>query len=63
MRTGKLAPELAQLLSGLEKQRSDADYTAELVFTAVSASEDIARARTFMEAIAALLEKDGWIGQ
>jgi uncharacterized protein (UPF0332 family) len=43
VRTGKLAPELAQLLSGLEKQRSDADYTAEVVFTAGSAAEDVER--------------------
>jgi uncharacterized protein (UPF0332 family) len=61
VRTGKLAPELAQLLSGLEKQRSDADYTAEIVFTAASAAEDVARARRFMEAVSMLLISEGWL--
>jgi uncharacterized protein (UPF0332 family) len=61
VRSGKLQPEIAQLLSALEKQRSDADYTAEIVFTATAAAEDVARARSFMEAVSSLLMSEGWL--
>jgi len=61
VRTGELAPEVAQLLSALEKQRSDADYTAELVFTQASAAQDIARSGQFIDAIAELLTRKGWV--
>jgi uncharacterized protein (UPF0332 family) len=60
VRTNKLAPELAHILSNLEKQRSDADYMSEIVFTRETASEDLERARRFVDAAAAPLANDGW---
>jgi uncharacterized protein (UPF0332 family) len=61
VRSGKLEPEIAQLLSALEKQRSDADYTADIVFTATFAAEDDARARSFIQAVSSLLTSEGWL--
>jgi uncharacterized protein (UPF0332 family) len=60
VRTQKLAPDLAHILSALEKQRSDADYTSEMVFTDASAREDVERARRFIDAVRGLLESEGW---
>lgn len=60
VRTNKLVPELAHILSGLEKQRSDADYTSEVVFTQALAAEEVARAARFIEAASALLASEGW---
>jgi uncharacterized protein (UPF0332 family) len=60
VRTSKLAPELGQILSALEKQRTDADYTSEMVFTEAAARADVERARRFIDAAAELLARDGW---
>jgi uncharacterized protein (UPF0332 family) len=60
VRTSKLAPELAQILSALEKQRTDADYTSEMVFTEAAARDDVERARRFVDVAAALLASEGW---
>ncbi len=48
VRQGKLDPDVARLLSRLQKFRLDADYTAEFVFTSTGAAEEVAAARTFV---------------
>jgi uncharacterized protein (UPF0332 family) len=60
-RSGRLAPEKAALLSRLMTFRQDADYTAEFVFTAAMAREELANARTFVDAAREILVADGWI--
>jgi uncharacterized protein len=59
--TGKLDPKVARLFSTLQKFRQDADYTAEYVFTAEAAAEDIGSAETFIGAVRATLGGGAWI--
>ena len=61
VRPGTLAPEIALLYSRLLKHRGDADYTAEFVFTAAAAKEEVAAAGKFVDATRALLRKGGWL--
>jgi uncharacterized protein (UPF0332 family) len=62
-RSGRLAPEKAALLSRLMTFRQDADYTAEFVFTAAMAQDEVANARIFVEAVREILVADGWIAR
>ena len=61
VRTGKLAPETAALLSRLMTFRQNADYMAEYVFTHAMAEEQVDGARVFVAAARAILEADGWV--
>lgn len=61
VRPGKLAPEVAALLSRLMAYRQNADYTAEYVFTDAMAREQVEGARAFVAAARAILEADGWL--
>jgi uncharacterized protein (UPF0332 family) len=60
VRTGRLAPEVAALLSRLMSLRQDADYTAEYVFTLGMAQKELSDAQLFVIAARALLVEDGW---
>jgi uncharacterized protein (UPF0332 family) len=61
VRTGRLDPDVARLFSRLQQLRQDADYTAEFVFTAAGAADEVAGARRFAEAAATLLRREGWL--
>jgi uncharacterized protein (UPF0332 family) len=61
VRTGRMAPEVASLLSRLMTLRQDADYTVEYVFTPKMASEDLAQTRVFAAAARAILVAGGWV--
>ena len=61
VRTGKLAPDIAALLSRLMTFRQNADYMAEYVFTESMTTEQVEGARTFVAAARAILEGDGWL--
>lgn len=61
VKTGKLAPETAALLSRLMTYRQNADYMAEYVFTASMAAEQVDGARAFVAAARAILTEGGWI--
>ena len=41
--------------------RQNADYTAEYVFTDVTAAEELEAARTFVAAVSAILVREGWL--
>ena len=60
-RPGRIAPEVAALLSRLMTFRQDADYTAEYVFTPAMARQGVADARVFIAAAHAILVGDGWV--
>jgi uncharacterized protein (UPF0332 family) len=60
VRPGTLDPDVARLFSRLQKFRQDADYTAEFVFTAAAAAEEIEAARRFIVEARAILERGGW---
>jgi uncharacterized protein (UPF0332 family) len=62
VREGKLDANVASLLSQLERFRQDADYAAEIVFTAEMAGREVAAARTFVDAAKELLTRGGWLG-
>ncbi len=55
IRTGLLAPEHGRTLSRIAGDRNDADYNVAAVFTRADVDEDIARATTFVEAVARLV--------
>lgn len=61
VRSGQFDPDVARLFSRLQKYRQDADYTAEFVFTANAAREEIESARRFIETSRTLLRRDGWL--
>jgi hypothetical protein len=61
VRTGKLDAAVARSYAHLLKDRQDADYGAETVFTAELAAERIAAARTFCAAARAILLAEGWL--
>jgi uncharacterized protein (UPF0332 family) len=60
VRTGALDPDVARLFSRLQKFRQDADYTAEFVFTAAAATEELDAARRFIAEARTLLHQGGW---
>jgi len=57
VRPGVLAPEHARTLRQIAGDRNDADYDAAATFTDEDASEDIARARAFVAAVAVIVEE------
>jgi uncharacterized protein (UPF0332 family) len=61
VRTGRMAPEIAVLLSRLMTMRQDADYTAEYVFTPEIARGELDDARRFVDAARQILAMDGWL--
>lgn len=61
VRSGKFDPGMVRLFSRLQKSGQDADYIAEIVFTAKAVREEIESARHFVEASRALLRRDGWL--
>ena len=61
VRSGRMSPEVAALLSRLMTFRQDADYTAEYVFTPGMGQQGVADARTFIAAARSILATDGWI--
>jgi uncharacterized protein (UPF0332 family) len=61
VRAGKLSPEAARSFAHLMKDRHDADYGAEVVFTAELAKERVAAAREFCRQAQELLEREGWL--
>jgi len=62
VRTGRLDPDKARLLSRLLQFRLEADYTAEYVFTQTGAAEELAAAREFTIEAQRVLAEDGWLG-
>jgi hypothetical protein len=61
VREGKLDPNVASLLSQLQRFRQDADYSAEIVFTAEMATREVEAARTFVRTAREMLVRDGWL--
>jgi uncharacterized protein (UPF0332 family) len=61
VRTGRMSPEVAASLSRLMTHRQDADYTAEYVFTAAMARQELDEAKAFVAAAQAILEQGGWL--
>ncbi len=55
MKTGRLGPELARLISRMQRDREDADYDLGAVFTDAMASEAIDEAERFLAAARNLL--------
>jgi uncharacterized protein (UPF0332 family) len=62
VRDGVLDPNVAQLFSRLQRFRLDADYAAEVVFTASGAAEEVRAADTFVLEARAILKRGGWVG-
>ncbi len=63
VRTKKLAAEDGHLLTRLQTHRNSADYSAEYVFTRETATEEVTAARRFVNACAAVLDRDGWLAR
>ena len=61
VRTGKLDPGVARSFAHLMKDRHDADYGAEVVFTSELGGKQVESARTFCQHACAILEREGWI--
>lgn len=61
VRTGRVDPDTARLLSRLQQFRHDADYTAEFAFSAGGAAEELAAANRFAAAVRGLLLAEGWM--
>jgi hypothetical protein len=61
VREGKLDPNVASLLSQLQRFRQDADYSAEVVFTPEMAAREVEAARTFVRTAREMLVRDGWL--
>jgi uncharacterized protein (UPF0332 family) len=61
VRDGALDPDVAHLFSRLQKFRLDADYSAEVVFTAKAAGEEVAAAERFVGEAQTILKRGGWI--
>ena len=55
VKTGRLEPELARLISRMQRDREDADYDLGAVFTETMAGEAIEDAERFMAVVRALL--------
>jgi hypothetical protein len=61
VRDGLLDADIAQLFSRLQKFRLDADYTAEVIFTASAAAEEVRAAETFVTEARAILKRGKWV--
>lgn len=61
VKTGELNAEVARRFSKLQKMRVDADYSADFVFTAGGAAEEVAVAREFVSEARVLLIRRGWM--
>ncbi len=61
VREGVLHPDVAQLFSRLQRFRLDADYAAEVVFTAHAAAEEVRAAETFVAEARAILKRGSWV--
>lgn len=61
VRTGKLDPEVARLFSHLMKERHDADYGADFVFTETGAADQLEASRRFCARARELLDDGGWL--
>jgi uncharacterized protein (UPF0332 family) len=61
VRDGVLDPDVAHSFSRLQKFRMDADYAAEVVFTAKAAGEELEAAETFVREARAILRRGQWI--
>lgn len=61
VRTGKLDAAIARSFAHLLKDRLDADYGAETVFTAELAAERVQAARAFCEAARTILVAESWL--
>jgi uncharacterized protein (UPF0332 family) len=61
VRTGRLDPDKARLLSRLLQFRLEADYTAEYVFTERGVAEDVEAATQFVAEARRLLVAEGWL--
>jgi len=55
VREGKLDADVARLFSRLQQYRQDADYSAEVVFTAAGAAEELRAAEQFIQAAREIL--------
>lgn len=55
---GRLPPDLARLVSHMQKDREDADYVTSSVFTDRDAEEAIANAERFLEVARQLVGED-----
>jgi uncharacterized protein (UPF0332 family) len=60
VRGGALDPDVAHLFSRLQKFRLDADYAAEVVFSASAAAEELRAAETFVAEARGVLARGGW---
>lgn len=61
VRDGLLDADVAHLFSRLQKFRLDADYSAEVVFTAKSAAEEVRAAETFVTEARSILKRGSWV--
>lgn len=55
VREGKLDADVARLFSRLQQYRQDADYSAEVVFTAAGAADELKAAEQFIDAAREIL--------
>jgi uncharacterized protein (UPF0332 family) len=61
VREGHFNPEIARLFARLMTYRFEADYTAEYVFTAEAAREELDAAHRFVSEATRFLSSGGWI--
>jgi uncharacterized protein (UPF0332 family) len=61
VRGGSLDPDAARLFGRLQKNRLDADYTSEIVFTEQAAREEVEAAQRFIKAAVEHLARGGWL--
>lgn len=61
VREGRFSPDVARLFARLMTYRFEADYTAEYVFTANSARDELDAAQRFVSESQRYLARDGWI--
>jgi uncharacterized protein (UPF0332 family) len=61
VRPGVLDPNVAHLFSRLQRFRLDADYAAEVTFTATASAEEVRGAETFVAEARAILTRGGWL--
>jgi len=61
VRDGLLDANVAHVFSRLQRFRLDADYAAEVVFTASAATEEVHAAETFVAEARAILKRGQWV--
>jgi uncharacterized protein (UPF0332 family) len=61
VRTGRLPPRLAHILSQVARTREDADYDAAVAFADEDARGALAQSTAFVTAARGVLEHDGWL--